>query len=421
MEEAGSARAVRGVAVIAASICALAVTTVLYLHPSLSFADTPMTGSAPYRVTSLDFVDPSTGWVVVDFGSGDYAVLHTEDGGLSWTRQLAGAGQGGPHYLKFFDTAVGVFGQVGAAPELQRTGDGGRTWTAVPVPKVQGRVLSWSWVDSYFGWVLLSANAGSTDLFRTEDGGYSWKDLGVPVPAPEQVFQVDFSFFTTGWLTSANAGPYAYKTGDYGDTWTRVPLPAPPGGWPHGGSFMVAVQPTSGQGVAASVVFFPPLQGRRGQGAMIRNFPPLTVRTFDGGRLVTFVYSTAIAQKNLGPIPQSIAPNLAQLVTLDDGATWTPIEAPSTPGAFGFLDAARWWWVGDGKWAITRDGGLSWTAPQSVDVQAPLAGSLVVVDGMHAWLAASDPGRPRLEATSDGGAHWRIVSLPAEPDSPTTP
>jgi hypothetical protein len=44
----------------------------------------------------------------------------------------------------------------------------------------------------------------------------------------------------------------------------------------------------------------------------------------------------------------------------------------------------------------------------------------MVVDRMHAWLVASDAGRPRLEATADGGTHWRLVMLPAVPDSPTT-
>jgi photosystem II stability/assembly factor-like uncharacterized protein len=407
------ARVARGVAVICVSVLALTIAAVAYLHPTLHVAGP--TPTAAYRVSSLEFVDASTGWVVVEFASGGYAILHTEDGGLTWSRQLTVAGQGHSHYLKFFDTAVGLFGLIGTTPQLFRTSDGGRSWTSRPVPKVAGSVLSWSWVDSYFGWVLVSGTSATSPLpaylYRTEDGGISWQNLGVPAPAPDQVFQVDFSYFTTGWLSSANGGAYAYKTGDYGQSWSRVPLPAPTGGWPQGGTYMVAAQPTSGGGVAATVVFFTALRGRKGQGAVIRDFPPLTVGAFDGGRPVTYTYATAIGDKNLGPIPQAAAPNQAEFGTLDNGASWKAITIPSS-GAIGYFDAADWWWVGAGRLASSRDGGTSWTEARGVDAQEPLPGSLQVLDRLHAWFAGADAARPMLETTDDGGAHWRVVPLP---------
>jgi photosystem II stability/assembly factor-like uncharacterized protein len=412
-------RAARGLAVISVSLLAITVTAIAYLHPSFRAAGPPP--NAAYRVSSLDFVDPSTGWVAVDFQSGGYAILHTEDGGITWARQLTTAGRGHSHYLKFFDSAVGVFGILGTTPEIYRSSDGGRSWTALPLPKVHGTVLSWSWVDSYFGWFLMSGTAPQspvpTYLYRTENGGVSWTNLGLPAPAPDQVFEVSFPFFTTGWLSSANSGPYAYKTGDYGDTWTRVPLPPPPGGWPSGGQFLVATEPTAGEGLAATVVFVPTLQGRKGQGAIIRDFPPLTVRAFDGGRPVTYTYAT-IGDKNLGPIPQAQAPNQAHLGTLDDGASWRPIAVPSTSGALGFAGAADWWWVGAGTLAFSHDGGASWSAEHGIAARDPVPGSLQVVDAEHAWYVTSDGP---LEATADGGAHWRLVVLPAISDLPASP
>jgi photosystem II stability/assembly factor-like uncharacterized protein len=431
MEEAGlepeisdpflPARARRALALIAVSMLAIAIAGIAYVRPNIGIGDAepaPVLHST-YSVSAVDFVDQFTGWVVATFDNGDYAVLHTTDGGLSWTRQTAGAGQGHPVYLKFFDTAVGIVGLVGTTPRLYRTADGGKTWSGVAVTGVGGTVLSWSFVDSYFGWVLVSSASTATYLYRTVDGGLSWTNLGTPAPPPDQVFQVSFSYLTTGWLSSANGGAYAYKTSDYGDSWTRVPLPAPGGGWPSGGRFMVAIQPTVGVGVAASVVFFPTQLGRKGTGATIADFPPLTVRTFDGGVPVTYTYTTAIDMKNTGGnTQQATPPNQHELRTLDNGLTWASISLPAS-GAIGYSDAANWWWIGGRTQAYSRDGGATWTDPRNIDALDPVPGSLQVLSPTHAWFAASDGSHPVLEATSDGGAHWRVVALPAIPDLPT--
>ncbi len=419
-------RARRALGLITASLITIAATGAIYVRPALPIFGGAINASSvspsPYRVAAVDFVNPITGWVIVDFDSGDYAVLHTSDGGLSWTRQLAGAGQGHPRYMKFFDVAVGVFALIGTSPLLYRTADGGRTWSAVPVPKVRGTVLSWSFVDSDFGWMLASGPSFTTPpsayLYRTEDGGVSWTNLGLPAAAPDQAFQVSFSYFTTGWLTSANVGPYAYKTQDFGDTWTRIPLPAPQGGWPRGGRFLVVVEPSSGGGAIASVVYFPAVQGRKGAGATIRDFPPLTVRAFDGGRPVTYTYATAIGLVNTGPVPQAQAPNEVLLSTEDNGASWSSIEPPPSSGAIGFVDPSYWWWIGSGQWATTADGGATWTGPRNIGVIEPLPGSLQVLDRDHAWFAAAAGARPVLETTDDGGRGWRMVMLPPMPDEP---
>lgn len=305
---------------------------------------------------------------------------------------------------------------MGTTPQLYRTHDGGQTWTSLPVPNTSGSVLSWSFVDSYFGWALISGTTATWPLpaflYRTEDGGQTWKNLGVPAPAPDQVFEVSFTYMTTGWLSSANGGPYAYKSGDFGETWERVPLPPPPGGWPTGGSFMVAVQPTSDGGVAATVVFFPALSGRKGQGAKIHDFPPLTVRAFDGGRPVTYVYATPIGPGITVTVGQAEPPNQTELRTLDNGASWAAMTLPSSGGAIGYLDAADWWWVGAGEWAGSRDAGVTWSSAANIDAQEPLPGSLQVLDRLHAWLISSHRSLPVLQATDDGGRHWRMVSLP---------
>ncbi|HET7338719.1 MAG TPA: hypothetical protein VFK22_04170 [Candidatus Dormibacteraeota bacterium] len=418
------ARVLRATALIAASVIAIAATAIFYADPHLiSFARqaafAAAKGEGSYRISAMSFVDASTGWVVADFSGGDFAVLHTQDGGLTWSRQMSARYRGRAHYLRFFDSAVGVLGEVGTTPELYRTVDGGSTWMHLSIANAKGRVLSWSFVDEDYGWALVSGTTFEfpmpTYLYRTDDGGHTWQALGKPAASPDQVYEVNFTYFTTGWLSSANSGPYVYETGDFGQTWRRVALPAPSGGWPSGGTFLVAVQPTSGGGVTATVVFFPTLQGRKGQGAKIRDFPPLTVRAYDGGRPVTYFYAPPVGSVVTTSVPLAPPPNQTELATQDNGKTWTAVVPPSTGGAVGYLDSAEWWWVGPGQWASTRDGGATWTSPAGIDVQQPIPGSLEIVDHLHAWLIGTLQSHSVLEATADGGRHWRLVSLPSMP------
>ena len=410
------ARARRAMASMAVAFIAIASTGVVYLHPSLPGAAPTGALQSRFTVSAVDFVNPLTGWVAAQFQSGNIAVLHTGDGGETWTRQMSVAGNGHAQYVKFFDPLLGVFALLGGAPVLYRTSDGGASWRSLPALSAGASVLSWSFVDDDHGFMLArtadEANTSPSRLYRTQDGGSSWTDLGAPVPAPEQAYQVHFSFLTTGWLASSGPAPAAYKTGDFGSTWTRVPLPAPRGGWPHAGQFFVGVQPTGGGGALASVVYFPPVRGRSGIGGSIRAFPPLTVRVFDGGKPDTYTYTTVLDRLSIGGKPGAQAPNETVLSTLDNGASWASIQPPSAAGAIGYFDAANWWWVGAGSWSRSANGGLSLSDPTNIGVVEPLPGSLQVLDRAHAWFAAAAQARPFLESTDDAGIHWRMVALP---------
>ncbi|HKW60361.1 MAG TPA: hypothetical protein VJR46_11485 [Candidatus Dormibacteraeota bacterium] len=414
------ARAGRAIALGAASVVAIAVVGAAYVHPDLGPAQRPAAAvaglSTDYKVNAINFVNPEDGWLLVEFPSGDYAVVHTADGGRSWTRQLVAPSDGHAKFMKFFDASVGVVALIGTQPVLLRTGDGGQTWVSRPALKLRATVLSWTFVDSDHGWMLavpqVSTELPPARLYRTDDGGFTWLDLGPPVPAADQAFQVEFSYLTTGWLTTTSAGPYAYRTSDFGATWSKVPLPAPGGGWPRGGEFFVAVRPTIGQGVVASVVHFPGLVGRSGVGGRVRAYPPLTVRSFDGGRLRTFLYTTVLDQVVSGPFATESPPNQTELGTIDNGASWSGINLPSAGGAVGYFDAAHWWWIGEGMWSRSADGGATWSDPLDIGVINPVPGSLRMLDPRHAWFAGAAGQRAMLESTDDAGLHWTLRTLP---------
>src|SRR5437762_3303168 len=340
---ASSTHVRRAMALIAISLLVMALSGILYIHPKLPgfglSAPNMRSTQSSYRVGAVAFVNPRTGWVVALLAAGEVAVLHTTDGGASWTRQLAVAGDVHPTYVKFFDERLGIFALLGVRPLLYMTGDGGATWLTRPALRDGSAVISWSFADSDHGWMLArgagAAAARPVRLYRTQDAGLSWEDLGPPVAPPTQAYEVQFSYLTTGWLATSGPEAVAYKSIDFGTTWQPVALPPPVAGWSRRGQYFVGVRPTLGSGALASVVFFPPIKGRTGGGGLIRSFPPLAVRSFDGGRPYTYHYTTLLDRLAAGGRTGAAAPNETILSTLDNGASWTAIDQPPAGGAIG--------------------------------------------------------------------------------------
>ena len=420
-------RAGRALALIALSVAAILLAGTVYLLPTISFGASRAAPVGPrlqadYRVLSVNFTSPTLGWLVVEFPSGDYGVIRTTDDGVTWTRQLTEPGDSHEVYARFFDDLSGVVAVVGGRPVLNRTVDGGASWSAIPALSPNASVLSWSFVDSMYGWMLARQDPKATPkLYRTVDGGLTWIDLGSPVAPPDQAFQVQFSHFTTGWLSTVSAGPYAFRTQDFGVTWTRMLLPMTGRLQPAGGQYFVAVRPTTGLGALATVVYFPPVMGRSGIGGVVRDYPPLTVRAFDGGRPHTYLFTTVLDQVVAGPFAEEPPPNQAELRTVDAGKTWSSMSAPGDGGAIGYFDESHWWWIGDGGFAGSSDGGVTWTDPRDIGVVDPLPGSLEVLDADHAWFAGQTGSPPKLETTDDGGRRWTLMGLPPLEDTLTVP
>jgi len=97
-------------------------------------------GLPPGRVL-VDFIDPSTGWVVTNASpppGTDLRLYQSTNGGLSWTlikTNLAQAQSGAEWSFQFVDSKNGF---LAAGSDLQITSDGGGSWTVVH-PTVQGK------------------------------------------------------------------------------------------------------------------------------------------------------------------------------------------------------------------------------------------------------------------------------------------
>jgi len=197
-------------------------------------------------VSGLFFLEADRGWLagVTPGSASRLVVLDTADGGSSWrerpieTSDLSGGRSYADATVHFVDADYGwLLGRVatGAAVsvgELLATTDGGDSWQRLPPPPVAGR------------FVFLSAERGfmtgapvSERLYRTLDGGRSWRELRLPVSAAPGRALYDLPAFSTpqdGTLAVTLAGDrprlVTFVTRDGGSSWQRARSRALPAG-----------------------------------------------------------------------------------------------------------------------------------------------------------------------------------------------
>ncbi|MFZ1520491.1 MAG: T9SS type A sorting domain-containing protein, partial [Ignavibacteriaceae bacterium] len=123
------------------------------------FTDTTLTNQKKLKM----YVN-GIGWSI---GNG---IWRTEDGGFSWTQQLAGSFVD----AHFFNKDKGwVIGKVNETNVLFRTIDGGNNWDSVEVPYTQGSFVDLDFVDELHGWIY-AHSWNSNELLRTTNGGVTF-------------------------------------------------------------------------------------------------------------------------------------------------------------------------------------------------------------------------------------------------------
>ena len=242
---------------------------------------------ASSRTDDVWFVDEKVGWAV----NSDGTILHTTDGGDSWAVQFTAPAV----YLRcvgFVNTKVGWVGTLSRRQRLLHTADGGVTWTPItnlppnaPVavcgisvvsdkvvyasgtnrPEDLPRVIkttdggaTWTaidmsaqasiLIDCYFkdashGWVVGGKSTEPTPTIRdrvkpvvleTTDGGATWVNLiadqQAALPSGEWGWKIQFLNDKVGFVSLENLSAAAIlKTADGGKTWTRIQVKDPQG------------------------------------------------------------------------------------------------------------------------------------------------------------------------------------------------
>jgi photosystem II stability/assembly factor-like uncharacterized protein len=186
-------------------------------------------------ISSLAMVNPQTGFGVGGRQSNTSLGLYrTTDGARTWTVVP------GIHPLNAPTISRGVI-FVPVRAGYERSDDGGRTWrrSALPNPG-SGNASGVQMLDATHAYATLDlgAAAGSSgeSLYRSVDGGRTWRFVSTThttsTPAGSLPFGCDkdgygFSSLAQGWAGGYCAGgrPFLYRSGDGGRTWRYVGVP----------------------------------------------------------------------------------------------------------------------------------------------------------------------------------------------------
>jgi photosystem II stability/assembly factor-like uncharacterized protein len=369
--------------VICVAAAGLAAVSVAYLQPFAA-----RSGSGPFlllRMVTPQFVSATTGWVLVEqVESAPARVTHdtvfaTTDAGRTWRRLSLPVATARPVEINLVNPADGFVAAttVSGSPAptlLFATSDFGRHWQERAFPPSGGYVAAIQMFSAQRGvfdfWQSPVLGLQPLFLYTTDDGGGSWVPIPqIHIPAGEVKRWVWFSDATTGWAFTSSL----YMTHDAARTWARALLPAAPGNAQLGA-------------VGAPASLLPPVF--LGDGAEGLMSAPLGT----GG--AELVYSTH-----------------------DAGRTWEEPRLVTAPGpTVVYVGPTVWLAYGRHSVSISADAGLTWTANLASLPAGDALGEIQLVDVQHLW--ATDPGSggisPELLLRStDGGAHWTEVRLPA--------
>lgn len=166
-------------------------------------------------LTSVDFVDEREGWAVGHRG----VVLHTKDGGETWSIQRIDQSEDRPLFaVHFFDAHNGV--AVGLWSRVMVTSDGGASWDSIAVGPPDGAKKAdlnlMALVADAKGRLYATGERGL--VMRSEDRGRTWT---------YETTGYKGSFWTglatpDGVLIVAGLRGSLYRSGDEGRTWSRV-------------------------------------------------------------------------------------------------------------------------------------------------------------------------------------------------------
>jgi len=189
---------------------------ILASNDGRSWAQLAVPVSSP--LSALSFADAQNGWVV----GHDAVVLHTDDGGKTWTLQNFQ-----PELEKPFLSVLAIDKNhafaVGAYGLFYKTEDGGGTWSEVAAPAIRGDELHLYSIRKLGNGDLFVAGEQGT-LGLSTDGGKTWSKLKSPY---EGTFFGAVPVGAKGALLCGLRGN-AFLTNDVrGGNWQKIATTAP--------------------------------------------------------------------------------------------------------------------------------------------------------------------------------------------------
>jgi hypothetical protein len=189
---------------------------------------------SPRDFLGAEMVSGASGWAQTNRG-----VYWTDDGGASWRNITPNAGHPvSPQAVYFADPEHGwALAEEGDEPHprpaLFATSDGGRSWTrdriSIGSRYSQAGNAYFSAVGPHrvFALVRESRNTAFSVgyMFESRDGGLHWRELAA---RPPHAGPIVFTSARDGWLAEDGPEPALYRTRDGGRSWRDVQLPRAP-------------------------------------------------------------------------------------------------------------------------------------------------------------------------------------------------
>lgn len=179
---------------------------ILKLGPGLAWAQLP--SPVDRQLTAVDFVDDDHGWIV----GHDAAILHSADGGASWSLQHHDPSLEQPLFaVHFLDRRRGF--AAGAYGLLLRTDDGGASWTPQPLgDDAEPFDYHLNAIVPLGDTLLLLGERGAA--FRSRDRGDSWQALDFPYDG-----SVFGALAVGGRVIAYGLRGHVFTSDDAGDSW----------------------------------------------------------------------------------------------------------------------------------------------------------------------------------------------------------
>jgi photosystem II stability/assembly factor-like uncharacterized protein len=343
-----------------------------------------LTGDATVPIRTAHILNGRTAAVETESG-----LLLTKDGGQHWQLGLKLDWQS-IDYFSFVgpDRIVVLSGSRTGKQLINTTTDGGAHWETHPIGLVSDYAYrTMFFLDTREGWAVESARAskepGPITVHHTRDGGIHWTRLWHTDSAAGANGLV-FTDSLHGFMGSYNYDGIArlYVTADGGANWQIAEVPRPPGVWNSGCCNKAIIEPTL---------------------------------TLSGSRGILLIHM----------------PRTAVYTTSDTGRSWTFSQfLPAEMYQVQLVDHANWLGFDGRALYRTADAGLTW---KQIPVKLPENGSLALeglslTDSKELWgySRASIPEIPDsacypgfgptcsfLIRSTDGGATWSIVKMPA--------
>ncbi len=364
----------------------------LTASPTGTLASSPVTG-----LTEVHMQDANAGWAWASRPDNSFSLLHTSDGGATWsdvTPQNMPIVSFGSFFLDAASAWVQLFDSTNNTNGLASSTDGGKTWSILnkSLPFANAGITFTSQSDGWAETADVGAGNAYVRLYGTSDGGVTWNLIQVTAPTPEPSLPPatihlcnicgDTLYYdpvrliiTSGDLATSPSGVVHLSIStDLGKTWKSLKLPLPSSQYAND---------------------------------LIAPHAPTFFSQSDG--LLPVQMTSANASTNA----------LAVYVSHDGGVTWTPgaavLEDVSAFDLVDFVSPQDAFARCGSSLCATHDAAQTWQKlPQQLDFNSSGTGTYVFhydfASATAGWAITTDGAVSTLWKTADGGLTWTQLS-----------